>query len=144
MDNSLQSNDGKFITEEEFLQQREMLSRLSPKVVDELRNQGVMDIEELKVEFFFYTNTAEKAKALAEELKKLDYDVMYELSGYDNTKYLINGWTTKMPMADGVMANWAKEMCEIGYKFDCEFDGWGTCPDQEDFDDEDQDLDDDK
>ena len=71
MDNSLQPDTERFVSEEEFLLQREMLSRLSPKVVDELRNQGVMDIEELKVEFFFYTNTAEKAKALAEEFKKI-------------------------------------------------------------------------
>ncbi|MFC3562039.1 ribonuclease E inhibitor RraB [Pedobacter jamesrossensis] len=37
---------------------------------------------------------------------------------------------TKMKMTDEVVKQWTKQMCELGYKFDCEFDGWGTEPDQ--------------
>jgi regulator of RNase E activity RraB len=34
-------------------------------------------------------------------------------------------------MDDGTVQSWAKEMCELGYKFDCDFDGWGTTPNQD-------------
>jgi hypothetical protein len=36
-----------------------------------------------------------------------------------------------MPMETTNVINWTKQMCKIGYQFDCEFDGWGTNPDQE-------------
>ncbi|MBL7829785.1 MAG: hypothetical protein JNK41_02060 [Saprospiraceae bacterium] len=35
-------------------------------------------------------------------------------------------------MAEEVVKQWTKKMCELGYKFDCEFDGWGTDPNQND------------
>ena len=36
-----------------------------------------------------------------------------------------------MKMDDQAVQLWTKEMSELGYKFDCEFDGWGTTPDQD-------------
>lgn len=46
------------------------------------------------------------------------------------TEYIITGWSTKIIMADGIVAEWVNKMCELAYKHDCEFDGWGTTPDQ--------------
>ncbi len=97
--------------------------------MEQLRKIDVSEDTELKLEYFFYTNTADKAKLFAEEIKKLNYEVTDKQSAYDNS-FIITGWTTKMKMEDKVVANWTKEMCELGYKFDCEFDGWGTSPNQ--------------
>jgi hypothetical protein len=36
-----------------------------------------------------------------------------------------------MLMSNAVVSAWTREMCEIGFAHDCEFDGWGTTPDQE-------------
>ena len=82
------------------------------------------------LEFFFYTNTMEKAKLLAEELQKKEYSVAYRKSGYNKKQFVITGWTRKISIEDSALAGWAKEMCELGYKYDCEFDGWGTDIDQ--------------
>jgi regulator of RNase E activity RraB len=45
--------------------------------------------------------------------------------------FMVTGWTTIMKMENEILKNWTKQMCELGYKFDCDFDGWGTTPDQE-------------
>jgi regulator of RNase E activity RraB len=103
---------------------------ITPKVVEQLRNIGITDDKLLKVEFFFYTNTADKAKELALELEKLNYEAYYNLSGYDKKLFVITGWTTPMQMDNDVIVKWAEKMCEIGYTYDCEFDGWGTTEDQ--------------
>lgn len=86
-----------------------------------------MQDKELPVEFFFYTNTLEKAKALADEMVRLQYEVYgYGPCGYDTSQFSIAGCTPKMKMADEIMTAWVEKMCELGYQYDCKFDGWGT------------------
>jgi regulator of RNase E activity RraB len=104
---------------------------MTPQTLEQLRKINVGADKELKLEFFFYTNSLDKAAALSAELKKLNYESDHGLAAGSKTQYLVNGWTTKMKMSDQVVSNWTKEMCEISYKFDCEFDGWGTNPDQD-------------
>lgn len=83
--------------------------------------------KELPVEFFFYTNTIEKAKGLADEMVRLQYEVYsYGPCGYDSSQFSIAGCTPKMKMTGEAMAAWAEKMCELGYKHDCIFDGCGT------------------
>ena len=43
---------------------------------------------------------------------------------------MITGSTIKMNMNKDVILKWTKQMCETGYKFDRDFDGWGTDPNQ--------------
>ena len=31
-----------------------------------------------------------------------------------------------MQMSNEVVTKWVEQMCKLGYKFDCDFDGWGT------------------
>ena len=101
-----------------------------PLTMTELRKIDITDDHYLKLEFFFYTNTLEKAGELAQELEKLNYEVQFGTSASDKKLFIITGWTIKMKMEDVVVIAWAKQMCELGYSFDCEFDGWGTTPDQ--------------
>ena len=44
--------------------------------------------------------------------------------------FVITGWTSPIKMDENTVLNWTKDMCEVGYKYDCDFDGWGTNPDQ--------------
>lgn len=107
---------------------------MTPKTMEELRKIGVTDDKLLKVEFFFYTPKIEDASNLAEDLKRLNYDVEYRL-GADTTtiEYVVTGLTTKLIMTDDAMIKWTKEMWEIGDKNHAEFDGWGTSPESEEF-----------
>jgi hypothetical protein len=104
--------------------------QMTPLTMKELRKITINEDKELKLEYFFYTNTAQKANAFAQELEKLNYEGRSGQSAGDKKLFIITGWTTKMKMEDAIVSNWTKTMCELGFNFDCEFDGWGTTPDQ--------------
>jgi regulator of RNase E activity RraB len=117
-----------FVSKIDFTNNLKNQVEMAPLVLKHHRKEGVTENTELKLEFFFYTNSDEKAKKLADELAKLNYTAKYMLAVDSNTEFIITGWTTKIKMSDNVVKDWAKEMCELGYKYDCEFDGWGTQP----------------
>ena len=124
------SNDGQYVSESAFSSNRDKQIEGAPQTLEQLRKINVTAEMELKLEYFFYTNSEDKAIQLATELKKLNYQVDHHFAADSKTEYVITGWTTKMKMADSVVIEWTKQMCDLGYKFDCDFDGWGTSPDQ--------------
>lgn len=125
------SINGHFVTETAFNNNSEKQMQMTPQTLEELRKLNVSVDKELKLEYFFYTNTADKAEQLAIEVAKLNYSVQHGISAGDKDLFIVTGWTIKMKMTDDVVKQWTKQMCELGYQFDCEFDGWGTEPDQE-------------
>ena len=125
------SNQGQFVEEKAFNKNLQNQMKMTPSTLKQLREIGVSSDKQLKLEFFFYTNTLEKAEQLSSQLQKLDYQSDHGFAAGSKTEYIVNGWTSKMEMSDEEVSNWTKEMCEIGYKFDCEFDGWGTTPNQD-------------
>ncbi len=126
------SNSEQFVSETALNSNRDKQMQMTPHTLDQLRKLNVTSDKELKLEYFFYTNTADKAEQLATEIGKLNYTVQHGVSAGDKKLFIVTGWTTKMKMADEVVKQWTKQMCELGYKFDCEFDGWGTDPGQSD------------
>lgn len=124
------SNNGQFVSETAFKNNQDKQMNMTPQTIDQLRKLNVRADNELKLEYFFYTNTADKAEQLAIEIGKLNYSVQHGVSAGDKKLFIVTGWTTNMKMADEVVKQWTKHMCELGYKFDCEFDGWGTNPTQ--------------
>lgn len=120
----------KFVSEKDFKKNLAKQIEMTPMTIEQLRKIDVKENKELKLEFFFYTNTSEKASALESELKQLNYSVESKISASNKNEFIITGWTTKMAMADSIVVAWTSQMCETGYKHDCEFDGWGTSPDQ--------------
>lgn len=125
------ANGGQFVTESQFKSNSKKQVELAPQTLKQLRNLGVTDYKELKLEFFFYSNSIDKVEKLSDELSKLNYEVQFGQSQGDKTLFISTGWTVKMKMDDDTVMTWTKDMCEIGYKYDCDFDGWGTTPDQE-------------
>lgn len=117
-----------FITESELKCNYKRLVDFVPVFVNELQNLGITSEKELKLEYFFYTNTKEKAERLANEIMKLNYSVKFGISAGDNKQYIITGWSSKIKISKDILAAWATEMCDLGYKYDCDFDGWGTDP----------------
>ncbi len=124
-------SNGIFVTESAFDKNRNKQMQMTPMTIEQLRKLNVTEEKELKLEYFFYTNKAEKAEEFAGEMEKLNYSVKHGASAGNKKLFIITGWTTKMKMENEVVQNWTKQMCELGYKFDCEFDGWGTTPEQE-------------
>lgn len=103
---------------------------MTPQTMEQLRKLEVTDSSRLKLEYFFYTNTEEKAASLNKELQKLGHNGGFD-SASNSKEYVINGWSARMSMDDKTVAEWTALMCDLGKDNDCEFDGWGTNPSQE-------------
>ncbi len=123
-------NKNKFVSEKKFESNLSKQMNWTPQTIKQLSKYGITDKSELKLEYFFYTNSEQKALNLSKELINLGYTSIVDFSVTNKKKYLINGWTIKLKMDEKNILNWTKEMCELGYKYDCDFDGWGTSPDQ--------------
>jgi regulator of RNase E activity RraB len=119
-----------FVSGEAFEEKSAIQLNMLPVLMGKLRELNVDEDRELMLEFFFYTNTHQKAITFAQELSNLNYQVKYGVSEGDKKLFIITGWTIKIKMKDAIVATWIRQMCSLGYKFDCEFDGWGTIPDQ--------------
>lgn len=99
---------------------------LAPKALHYLRSVSTTTAPELEFDFFFYTDTAEKAEQLAAALRQLHYTVHTGPVPGKSNLFSITGCTPPLRSDDEIVAQWTTRMCELGYEFDCEFDGWGT------------------
>ena len=122
--------DGPFQTEESYAQNRARQLEMTPQTVAQLRKYDVTKESQLKLEYFFYTNTKEKAAVLAQKLTDMDYTGSYDHSASDKKQFVVTGWTSRMKMDDETVLDWTARMCDLGHEHDCEFDGWGTNPKQ--------------
>ena len=120
----------RFWTEEAFSHDTARQVLMSPATLEQLGKLGVTSSDQLKLEFFFYTNAPNKASGLAGDLTQLGYQVEHGESAADKRQHVVTGWTTPITMSGDVVKVWTKQMCELGFKHDCQFDGWGTTPKQ--------------
>jgi hypothetical protein len=122
--------NGRFQSEAAYADNRSRQLTMTPQTVAQLRTYGVTDDSQLKLEYFFYTDTKEKAAALAQKLTGLGYSGGYDHSASDKKQFVITGWTSPIKMDDKTVLDWTGRMCDVGHEHDCEFDGWGTNPKQ--------------
>lgn len=104
-------------------------SEMVPLTVEQLRKLEVDPGDQLKLEFFFYSSKKENAEKLKDHLET---EFSYEVHELHKTEHLwaITGWTNPQPILTELIQEWSDKMCDIAYKFDSEFDGWGTTPEQ--------------
>ncbi len=121
---------GKFVDEKEFEKNLQSQIDTTPMILEQLAQLDIDESRQLKLEYFFYTNTPEKAQGLASELASRGYEGMAERSAHSRKVFVINGWTQPMSMSNSIVVAWTKDMCQLGFEHDCEFDGWGTTPEQ--------------
>lgn len=120
-----------FVSEAAFNENLAKQIKLSPQTVVQLAKYGVDNTTSLKLEYFFYTNSSEKAQKMLKSLIELGYSSEQKPSASNKDIYIITGWTNRIVMSEDSVVKWTELMCRAGYKFDCEFDGWGTNPKQE-------------
>lgn len=116
----------RFVSQRAFETNLEKQMTLTPQTLHQLRGYNVTADKRRRLEFFFYTDTAEKAAALAAELAKKNYEVEHGPSASDAKVQVIKGWTSEILMSNAAVLDWTNEMCTVGFAHDCEFDGWGT------------------
>lgn len=128
------SKDNRYISESTFRKTLQKQKEMNGQTLTQLRKYDVGDESKLSLEFFFYTDKQDKASNLAIELKKLNYNIeTVDKSAGDSTLWAVIGWTTPVKMDIGSVTKWTELMCQIGFDNDCDFDGWGTNPDQGEF-----------
>ncbi len=116
-----------FVSEIDFITNQQQQAFLTTQVLGRLREEHVEEEEELRVYYFFHTNTLQKAEQLATELQQLHYTAITDAVPNSNL-FMITGQTTKMKMTYEVIKKWTAIIGELGYTFDCNFLGWETSP----------------
>ena len=124
------TGDKRFVSETAFQKNLANQVAMAPQTLAQLRQYDVSEQTELKLEYFFYTDTADKAAALAGVLSQKGYTAEHGLSAGDKKLFIVTGWTMPILMNEPTVVEWIRQMCRIGFKHDCEFDGWGTNPEQ--------------
>src|SRR5258706_10720800 len=76
-------SNGQFVTEKQFKSNEDKQVELAPLTLNQLRELGVTADKELKLEFFFYSNTIDKVEKLSGELKKMNYEAQFGQSQGD-------------------------------------------------------------
>ncbi len=122
---SFLSDDGRFVSEEQYHENLESQETKNALVLGQLRENRIGPEAMKKLEYFFYTNTLEKASSLVNELQKLGYEVGHDTAPHAG-QFVINGWTDEMQISPEVVNGWSKKMIILGNQLDCYFDGWGT------------------
>lgn len=119
-----QKKKKQFVSENDFIVNQNKQFRLSIESLVSLRDSAVEEEDELKIDYFFYTDTLEKSQKLEKELQKLDYVVNHGIASHDKNLFVISGRTTEIKMMHETLSKWTVEMCDLGYKYDCSFDNW--------------------
>ena len=128
------NKDNRYVSESTFKKSISKQKEMNNQTLTQLGKYGVDVKSLLSLEFFFYTDEQDKASTLAIELKKLNYKIdTVDKSAGDPKLWAVTGWTTPIKMNITAVTRWTEQMCKIGFDNDCDFDGWGTNPDQGDF-----------
>ena len=128
MKSSKSNQDSKklqFVSDAEFENNLESHDSKVARTLGVMRGSHLKAKKKLEIDFFFYTDTSEKAEKIADELRKLDFEVSCHEHKMERKIYSVVCSTDKLENDEELLIYWTKHMCQLGYKFDCEFDGWG-------------------
>ena len=92
--------DGRFQSDDAYAQSRAKQLKMTPQTMAQLRKYEVTDRTQLKLEYFFYTNTKDKAEGLLRKLVGMGYTANSDHSGRNKKQFVVTGWTTPMKMDD--------------------------------------------
>lgn len=81
----------RFVSQKAFGENLERQLALTPQTLQQLRTYNITPGKRRKLEFFFYTNTVEKAAALAAELMNKNYEVEHRPSASNTKIQIITG-----------------------------------------------------
>jgi hypothetical protein len=116
----------RYISEKKFQSNLINQLQMTPMTLSEIAKYNKNSKAKMKIEVFFYSKSKKFANKMASELRKKGYSLDVKKVINNKGEYLINGWTSEMDISKKEMLSWTKEMCELGYLYNCDFDGWGT------------------
>lgn len=112
-----------FVSEINFSTNRGRQSHLAVEKLVRLREANVEEDDMLKIDYSFCTDTVEKAQELIKALQYMDHDIN-KISDSKKGVLIVKGKSIPVKMMHEVLRKWALDMCDLGQKYDCNFDGW--------------------
>jgi len=114
-----------FVSEERHRDHLDKMNEINARMLSDLGKYGVHDNSALSLNFYFVTDDSLKALGLAAELENTGYHTNpVHASPKDHTLWVITGNVASVSMDSSALNQWASSICEVGYKHDCEFQGW--------------------
>jgi len=114
-----------FITKAEHENNLKKIRLWNVQRLKQLSAYGVGATSGLSLDFYFITNDSLKAQHLADELEKSgSHSNRVYRSTKDRTLWMVTANTSRISMDSASLNNWTTSACELGYKNDCEFEGW--------------------
>jgi hypothetical protein len=124
--NSFRNHLYHFFSKKEMMDSNAVQPKLNHSLFKLFKQYGGKK-KESPVEFFFYTDTEDKATNLVIELAKLDYEIYgIHPPAEGIMDWSIIGATTSLSMNEQELTKWCEKMNQLGFETDCRFDGWGT------------------
>lgn len=115
-----------FVTRSEYSENLRMQIDLNADTLKQLSRHGVTSRSKQELEYFYYLGKKKNARALCKSLKSRVSSCAYWAVKGERSLYVVNGWSLPVQMSKKTVNRWTREMCEIGYKHDAGFDGWGV------------------
>ena len=93
-------------------------------VLERIYSAGVRPTDKLGIEFFFITDSQQKAQHLSERLIS-DFPSYLDIKVEETEDYWeVTGITSIIEMNITEINKWNQLMWHIGYEYDCQLDGW--------------------
>ena len=73
----------------------------------------------LNINYFFFSDKADKIDSLGVELLKMGYYLEFETIKDENRRYVVTGHTDEMEISLKSIVEWIIIMCDLGLRFDC-------------------------
>jgi hypothetical protein len=121
----IQLDPDRFVTEEAFEDCLEEQETIAQFAIEHYTMIGQEKGTELDVDFYFSTNTKEKAEIFLGEMAKRGFHGCLSTPRPPDNLYSVVLTKTKVAITENNLTILAREMCKIGYVFDCSFDSWG-------------------
>lgn len=122
----LKSNK-RFVSEKQLQENIQNQQSMNEETLFEFSEYGIDENATRILEFYFFSNDVLMLEQLKNALQKLNYkELQLEKDPESKKHWALYGETNPMNMELNTINNWTKSLCEIGFEYDCEFDGWGA------------------
>jgi len=114
-----------FINQEQHQANLKKIQWTNAQMLKQLAAYGVSKTSGLSLDFYFVTNDSLKAQHLADELEKSgSHSNPVHRSSKDKGLWVLTANSSRVNMDSISLNNWTATECELGYKNDCQFQGW--------------------
>ena len=122
----LKSNK-RFVSEKQLQENIRHQQAMNEETLFEFNEYGIDENATRILEFFFFSNDVLKLEQLKAALLNMKCkELQLEQDPESKKHWVLFGETNPMKMELSTINNWTKNLCEIGFEYDCDFDGWGA------------------